>query len=96
MIRHSALFRLRHDAGSPAEASFLATVAGLASIPGVGDFQIARETSPKNPYDFVVAMTFADQTAYDDYNDHPSHVAFVRDRWLPEVAEFMEHDSEPL
>lgn len=96
MIRHAALFRLHHAAGSPAEAGFLAAVAGLATLPGVADFQIGRETSPKNPYDFVVAMTFADQSAYDGYNDHPLHVAFVQDRWLPEVAEFMEHDSVAL
>jgi hypothetical protein len=96
MIRHAALFRLSHRAGSPEEADFLAALAGLATIPGVQDFQIARETSPKNPYTFAAAMTFADQAAYDSYNNHPLHVAFVRDRWLPEVAEFMEHDTVPL
>jgi Stress responsive A/B Barrel Domain len=96
VIRHAALFRLRHDAGSPEEAGFLTAAAGLAVIPGVNDFQIGRETSPKNPYAFVVAMTFSDQSAYDGYNDHPLHVAFVQDRWLPEVAEFMEHDSVSL
>ena len=26
------------------------------------------------------------------YNNHPAHVAFVRDRWVPEVAAFMEID----
>ena len=41
-------------------------------------------------------MRFADQAAYDAYNDHPRHVAFVRDRWVPEVAAFMEHDTVPL
>ncbi len=93
MIRHAALFRLRHPAGSAQEAGFLAAIAGLAAIPGVDDFQIARETSPKNPYAFAVAMNFADQAAYDGYNNHPAHLAFVQGRWLPEVAEFMEHDS---
>ena len=93
MIRHAALFRLRHDAGSPEEAAFLSALAGLATIPGVGDFAIARETSRKNPYRFAVAMNFADQAAYDSYNAHPQHLRFVQDRWVPEVAEFMEHDS---
>ena len=41
-------------------------------------------------------MTFADQGAYAGYNDHPVHVAFVRDRWVPEVASFMEHDTVAL
>ena len=93
VIRHAALFRLRHGRGSAEEADFLSALGGLAVIPGVDAFQIARETSPKNSYDFVVSMHFSDQASYDSYNDHPKHVRFVQDRWLEEVAEFMEHDS---
>ncbi len=96
MIRHSALFRLTHAPGSQAEAGFLKALAGLAAIPGVTDFRIWRETSPKNPFAFAVSMDFADQPAYDAYNVHPVHVAFVRDRWVPEVVEFMEHDAVAL
>jgi hypothetical protein len=96
MIRHAALFRLRHPAGSPEEAVFLDALAALAAIPGVERFAVAREVSPKNDYDFVVSMVFDGQPAYDAYNAHPLHVAFVRDRWVPEVAEFMEHDAMPL
>ncbi len=96
MIRHAALFRLSHPAGSDAEASFLAALSGLQAIPGVGAFEIAREVSPKNDFAFAVAMNFADQAAYDAYNSHPSHVAFVQSRWIPEVAAFMEHDTVAL
>lgn len=96
MIRHAALFRLSHAAGSDAEASFLAALAGLKVIPGVAAFEIAREVSPKNDFAFAVSMTFADQAAYDAYNVHPLHVAFVQGRWIPEVAAFMEHDTVAL
>jgi heme-degrading monooxygenase HmoA len=96
MIRHAALFRLKESKGSPAEASFLAALSALRTIPGVQDFLVSRETSPKNPYDYAVSMTFADQAAYDAYNTHPQHVAFVQGRWVPEVAEFMEHDTVPI
>jgi heme-degrading monooxygenase HmoA len=96
MIRHSAIFRLKHPDGSPEEVSFLAALLALKAIPGVADFHITREISPKNPFRFAVAMRFADQAAYDAYNLHPAHVAFVRDRWVPEVAEFMEHDTVAL
>ena len=41
-------------------------------------------------------MEFADAAAYRTYNDHPVHRRFVAERWLPEVAEFMEIDYEPL
>jgi hypothetical protein len=96
VIRHAALFRLSHPAGSPQEAGFLAALAALSAIPGVADFEIARETSPKNAFAFAVSMRFADQAAYDAYNAHPLHVAFVRDRWAREVAAFMEHDTVAL
>ena len=96
MIRHAAIFRLSHEAGSAAEADFMATLAGLKDIPGVQDFQIAREISPKNAFTFAVSMSFADQEAYDAYNSHPDHVAFVQGRWIPEVAAFMEHDTVAL
>lgn len=96
MIRHAALFRLKHAKGSEAEAAFLDALAGLRAIPGVERFQIARETSPKNVFDFAVSMHFADAAAYQAYNLHPLHVTFVETRWSPEVADFMEHDTEPL
>jgi hypothetical protein len=96
MIRHAAIFRLHHPAGSAEEASFLEALSGLAAIPGVADFQIGREISPKNDFDFAVSMMFADQVAYDGYNNHPDHVSFVNGRWVPEVAGFMEHDTVAL
>ena len=96
MIRHAAIFRLIHPAGSAEEASFLAALAELAAIPGVGDFQIAREISPKNDFAFAVSMTFVDDAAYAAYNIHPDHVEFVEERWIPEVAQFMEHDTVAL
>ena len=96
MIRHAAIFRLKHSKGSAAEAAFLHALAGLKSIPGVQDFEIAREISPKNPYDFTVSMRFASQAEYHSYNVHPLHAAFVEGRWVPEVAAFMEHDTVSL
>ena len=74
----------------------MAALAGLRAIPGVLGFEIAREISPKNHFDYAVSMSFADQAAYNLYNDHPDHVAFVAERWVPEVAEFMEHDTVAL
>jgi Stress responsive A/B Barrel Domain len=96
VIRHAALFRLIHTPGSAAEADFLAALASLGSIPNVENFDIAREVSTKNEFAFAVSMTFADQAAYDSYNAHPDHLAFVQGRWLPEIASFMEHDTVDL
>ena len=96
MIRHAALFRLTHSRGSASEADFLSALSGLHDIPGVQDFDIAREISPKNDFDFAVSMHFASHAEYSAYNDHPRHVTFVQSRWLPEVAAFMEHDTVSL
>lgn len=92
MIRHTVVFTLKHPKGSAAEAAFLKAGDVLATIPGVQKFEKLRQTSPKNNYNFGFSMEFADQAAYTGYNDHPAHVAFVRDRWISEVKDFMEID----
>ncbi len=92
MIRHTVVFRLKHAAGSANESAFLSAAKILAGIPGVQKFEKLRQVSPKNDYTFGFSMEFADQAAYDGYNIHPDHVAFVRDRWVPEVDAFMEID----
>ena len=65
------------------------------TIPGVEKFERLQQVSPKNDYRFGFSMEFADQAAYSGYNDHPDHVAFVRDRWIPEVEAFLEIDYKP-
>ena len=96
MIRHTVVFTLRHAAGSAEEGAFLRDAKALAAIPGVQKFEQLRQVSPKNDYAFGFSMEFADQAAYSGYNDHPDHVAFVRDRWVPEVARFLEIDYVPI
>ena len=96
MIRHTVAFRLKHPKGSKEEAAFLSAAKKLAAIPGVRKFEVLRQVSPKNDYAFALFMEFADQPAYDGYNVHPDHVAFVRDRWVPEVEDFLEIDYAPL
>ena len=95
-IRHTVSFTLRHPAGSDEERDFLAAARRLSEIPGVEAFEILAEVSPKNDFRFGISMEFADQAAYDGYNGHPEHVRFVEDRWLKEVADFLEIDYTPL
>jgi hypothetical protein len=97
MIRHTVVFRLKHPAGSAAEVAFLAdTKRILGRIPGVENLEQLRQVSSKNNFSFGFSMEFADQAAYDGYNYHPDHVAFVRNRWVPEVVDFLEIDYVPL
>ena len=96
MIVHSVIFSLKHDKGSKAEMDFLRAAEVLIGIPGVQNFEKLRQVSAKNTYDFGFSMQFADQVAYDFYNTHPDHTAFVQGRWIPEVAKFLEIDYVAL
>ena len=91
-IRHTVAFTLAHGEGSEEERDFLAAAERLAEVPGVEAFEVLREVSPKNGFRFGLSMEFADKAAYDGYNEHPAHVAFVQERWLPEVSDFLEVD----
>lgn len=64
----------------------------LSSLPGVLDFKVMRQVSPKTSFTWGLSMNFSSQSSYDAYNSHPVHVKFVETIWLPEVAEFMEID----
>ena len=96
MIRHTVVFTLKHAEGSAAEKKFLADADVLKKIPGVQKFEKLRQVSKKNGYAFGFSMEFDDAAAYQEYNDHPEHVRFVKERWMPEVAEFLEIDYERL
>lgn len=96
MIEHTVTFLLKHAPGSPEEQTFLEAAAALVNIPGVKDFAIRRQTSPKNNHTFGIAMRFDSQAEYQSYADHSDHAAFVQKYWLNEVVDFQEADFEPL
>jgi hypothetical protein len=92
-IRHTVSFALRDGAD---ETELLAAAERLLGpIPGVEAFEIVREVSPKNGYSFGISMEFADEAAYAAYNEHPDHVRFVEEKWVPAVADFLEIDYAP-
>ena len=91
------IFCLKHDRGSPEEEAFLKdSEAMLSSISVVRNFEVQRQVSPKNDYDFGFTMEFDDRESYEAYNTHPSHVDYVENRWLKEVDRFLEIDFENI
>lgn len=92
MIRHTVVFKLKHAPGSEEEQDFLKAALILDEIPSVRNFEQLRQVSQKNDFDFGFSMEFESQEGYTAYNEHPDHVAFVQDRWIPEVADFLEID----
>lgn len=95
-VRHLVVFTLRHDEAGPEAEHFLDALRSLAAIDGVEDFQVVRQVGRKNDYRFAVTMDFASQAAYDAYDAHPDHQAFVRDRWAADVTDFLEIDLAEL
>jgi hypothetical protein len=94
MIKHTVFFKLKHEAGSPAEAKFLALAMDLAKIPEVRALQCVKQISKKNDFSWGLLMGFDDQSSYDRYNKHPAHEGFVAGHWIPEVEKFLEIDYE--
>jgi heme-degrading monooxygenase HmoA len=95
-MEHTVTFRLKHPAGSPKEADFLSTAGELAAIPGVRDFQIRHQVSPKNSHTFGISMHFDSDEDFRAYSNHPLHDAFVQEHWITEVEDFQESDFEVM
>ena len=92
-IQHTVVFRLTHPPGTAAESEFLDTArTTLSALDGVTEFTINKQVGGKSDLRWQFSMIFADQAAYDAYNAHPEHLAFVKTRWQTEVDTFQEYD----
>lgn len=92
-IQHMVIFNLPYEEGSTEALKFLEDGKRiLTAIPVVRNFQAFIQVSEKNEYQYGFSMVFASKEDYNTYNEHPDHVAFVQDRWLKEVTDFLEID----
>ncbi|MEK3889160.1 Dabb family protein [Bacillus sp. FSL K6-3431] len=92
-VKHMVMFSLHVGKDTSEAEDFLKeSAAELASIPGVQQFEVLRQVSAKNDYDYGFSMIFTDQEAYDAYDNHPVHQNYVAERWLKEVSIFQEMD----
>ena len=89
-IQHTVTFRLNEGADQDA---FLARARELAEIPGVLEFEVLERVGQKaTQFHLALSMWFNSDADYASYNEHPDHVAFVENVWIPNVAEFLELD----
>ncbi|RAV04649.1 Dabb family protein [Paenibacillus sp. YN15] len=94
-IRHVVQFRLKHAPDSAAAKAFLEEGRrALSSIPVVKFFEVLRQVSGKNSFDFAFSMEFLQQEDYEAYDRHPVHVRFVEEHWKKEVEAFLETDLQ--
>ena len=92
-IQHMVIFNLPYAEGSVEADKFLEDGTRiLTAIPVVNNFQAFHQVSEKNDYQYGFSMVFANQEDYNTYNMHPDHVAFVEERWMKEVTDFLEID----
>lgn len=96
MIRHSVIFRFKPQLTAAEKGEFFESAWTLATIPGVRDFAILAQTSPKNNFDYGIVMAFDTAETYERYTNHPDHVSFVENVWLKAVEDFLEIDYQPL
>jgi len=96
-IQHMVIFDLSHEKGSALAEKFLSDGQQILShLAAVQNFQVFNQVSIKNDYTYGFSMIFADKLAYDSYNNHPSHMAFVENRWKKEVTRFLEIDFKSI
>lgn len=94
-IQHMVIFNLSHQKDSDKARQFIQDGTRiLTGIPVVRNFQSFNQVSKKNKFQYGFSMVFASQNDYSAYNNHPDHVAFVQERWMKEVSDFLEIDFE--
>lgn len=92
MIYHSVFLQFKSDLSQEQRDTFFVEAKKLAQIPGVQNLQCLQETSPKNRFEYGLIMQFESDAVYQAYTQHPDHVRFVEQVWIPAVASFQEID----
>ena len=96
MIRHSVILKLKSELSSSEKQAFFDAVYKLEEIPNVKKFEVLKQTSSKNKFQYGISMEFETQAQYDFYSNHAQHQAFIQNFWLKSVADFLEIDYEKL
>ncbi|MER0439937.1 Dabb family protein [Emticicia sp. W12TSBA100-4] len=92
MIRHSVILSLKPQLSSEDKKAFFEAVVKLTDIPNVQKFEVLKQISPKNNFEYGISMEFDTQEQYDFYSNHPQHQTFIQDFWIKSVEDFLEID----
>jgi heme-degrading monooxygenase HmoA len=96
MIRHSVILKLKTTLSKEEKQAFFDAVDKLSEIPKVQKFEVLRQTSQKNKFEYGISMEFDNQEQYDHYSNHPSHLHFIQNFWINSVEDFLEIDYEEI
>lgn len=92
MIRHSVILKLKNTIRVEEKQAFFEAVDALADIPNVHKFEVLNQVSVKNKFEYGISMEFDNQEQYDSYSNHPAHLDFIQNFWIPNVEDFLEID----
>jgi hypothetical protein len=92
MIRHSVILKLKETISHESKKAFFDAVEKLNEIPDVKTFEVLNQISPKNKYEYGISMEFDNPEQYDTYLNHPAHLDFIQNFWIPNVEDFLEID----
>ncbi|MEA5461003.1 Dabb family protein [Arcicella sp. LKC2W] len=96
MIRHSVILKLKNTISLEEKQAFFDAVDTLAKIPDVQKFEVLKQTSQKNKFEYGISMEFDTQEQYDIYSNHPNHIHFIQNFWINNVEDFLEIDYENI
>ena len=80
-------FSLKHEAGSQESNLFFENINILKKIPVVKGFELSKVRSKKLEFDYCLRLVFDDQAGADAYSNHQIHNQYVKDEWIPNVAQ---------
>ena len=95
-IRHMVIFTL--NAGNAiADSDFLEQSRKILShIPNVKDFEVVKQFSVKNSFQYGFSMAFKSDEEYASYSNHPDHTKYLTDYWFKFVKDFFEIDYKTI
>lgn len=92
MIRHSVILKLKDQLSTEDKQAFFDAVDTLSAIPNVQKFEVLKQISAKNKFEYGISMEFDTQEQYDIYSEHAEHQAFIQNFWMKSVDDFLEID----
>jgi hypothetical protein len=92
MIRHSVIFKLKLSFNSLEKEAFFEAVNKLAEIPDVKNFEVLKQISPKNKFEYGISMEFDNEGQYNNYSIHKDHQSFIQHYWIEYIEDFLEID----
>ncbi len=92
MIQHTVAFQFKPNLEEGDIRAFFCAARALSEIAAVEEFEVLKQVGKKNSFEYALSMYFETQHAYEAYNNHPQHIAFVENYWLKQVSDFIELD----